>query len=216
MLALERVEIAEALPHLEQPGDHELGDRERGDAGRVRHDDGIGQAAVVQVVDTGADRLDPTQVRRQLVDALREVEREHDLRLLPEGAALVGELVDALRVADVLPELPHVGEDVHLDVGHHSLEPGDEFVDPLARVGEDHGSGELRVGHGRQNTERAVRRCPASAFAGSGAFLAGAPDDGRRHRRVGRRRRGSRIVSTRNPARERSVNVSLEAPRSTR
>ena len=130
---MERVEIAEALPHLEQPGDHELGDRERGDAGRVRHDDGIGQAAVVQVVDTGADRLDPTQVRRQLVDALREVEREHDLGLLPEGAALVGELVDVLGVADVPPEFPDVGEDVHLDVGHHSLEPGDEFVDPLAR-----------------------------------------------------------------------------------
>ena len=55
----------------------------RGDADRVRDDDVVGEAGVVQVVDPGADRLDPAQVRRELVDALREVERHHDLGAAP-------------------------------------------------------------------------------------------------------------------------------------
>ncbi len=153
MLALELVEIGEPLPHAEQPCDHELGDGDRGDADRIRDDDGVGQAGVVQVVDAGADRLDPAELRRELVDAFREVERHDDLRALPHGAALVRELVVPLLVADVLPELAHVGHRADLDAGHHGAELVEQVLARLPGVSDDHCPGESSVGHGRQDTD---------------------------------------------------------------
>ena len=108
MFPLQRVEIGEPLPHAEQPRDDELGDRHRCDTHRVRDHDGVGEAGVVEVVDPRADRLYPAQVRCQLLHALREVEGHHDLGAIPHGAAVVGELVEAVLVANVLTELADV------------------------------------------------------------------------------------------------------------
>ena len=83
VLTLELVEIGEALPHAEQARDDELGDGHRRDADRVRDHDAVGEAGVVEVVDSGADRLHPAQIRRELVHPLREVERHDDLGALP-------------------------------------------------------------------------------------------------------------------------------------
>ena len=83
VLALELVEIGEPLPHAEQPRDDELGDGHRRDADRIRDHDAVREAGVVEVVDPGADRLHPAQIRGELVDPLREVECHDDLGAAP-------------------------------------------------------------------------------------------------------------------------------------
>ena len=57
---------------------------------------------------------------------------------IPDGPALVGELVEAVLVADVLAELADVGERADLDARHDRTELVEEVVALLPRVGDDH------------------------------------------------------------------------------
>ena len=64
------------------------------------------------------------------------------------ATALVGELVEAILVADVLPELAHVGHRADFDARHDRAELVEQVLAVLPRVPDDDGSGETRLGHG--------------------------------------------------------------------
>jgi hypothetical protein len=115
VLHLRGVDLRKALPHREETTHRELGDRRGGHPSRVGDRDVVGDIGLGQVVDAGADGLNPLQLRCQVADRRGKIERERGVGARPHLAGGVGELV--FTVGHVVRETAQVGLRDELDVG---------------------------------------------------------------------------------------------------
>lgn len=92
VFALERLGLRKALPVLEQSSDDPLGHRARADARGIRHHHSrLAHAGPRELLDAGADPLDPVQTRRQRHEIVRCVERDEDVRARERLATRFGD-----------------------------------------------------------------------------------------------------------------------------
>jgi hypothetical protein len=151
--ALELLDLGKPLPHGEDPRQRELGDGNRCDARSIRDHAVKREAGIVEVIDAGADRLDPAEVRSEARGVGGNIERERDIGARPDRAPIVGELV-ALVLGEVA-EAAQVGHDDELGVGEAFAKLYEQRVVGDHRVGDDD--------RGHDATASRARRARASA-----------------------------------------------------
>jgi hypothetical protein len=168
-------EVVEALPDRDQLPDHELGDRHRGNARRIRDHDIRSERRAAKVIGPGTDRLHPAQGGRERSQAGGQVEGEQRLGTAKRFALRLGECrrTSAYLVGrSPAPRCPqtvllHVRNDDHVHVGRDCLQPVDQMVRRLGRVRDvdDHASGRgisraLSVTVSHRKVARVMDTCP--------------------------------------------------------
>ena len=98
------------------------------------------------MVDAGADGLDPPQVRRDLAEALRHVERDRDLGVGPERK--LGFVEGVARTGNVVGEHTEVRRRHDPEIGQALAQRRQRLVVGVPRVRDDHGADGARLRHG--------------------------------------------------------------------